>query len=90
MPRAISSSVGASLAGSNGRISLPLLLCGTVQPVGERLCAIGGLGAPPPAPLQFWVCLVAKEGHLVLDPAEYRKAPALWTMSRPQPRPTVG
>eukprot|EP00669_Euglena_mutabilis_P005830 TRINITY_DN17451_c0_g1_i1.p1 TRINITY_DN17451_c0_g1~~TRINITY_DN17451_c0_g1_i1.p1 ORF type:complete len:342 (-),score=134.43 TRINITY_DN17451_c0_g1_i1:137-1039(-) len=31
---------------------------------------------------KFWVCLVAKEGHLVLDPAEYRKAPALWTMSQ--------
>eukprot|EP00667_Euglena_gracilis_P005022 EG_transcript_5052 len=31
---------------------------------------------------KFWVCLVAKDGHLVLDPAEYKKAPHLWTLSQ--------
>ena len=32
--------------------------------------------------MQFWVCLVAKEGKFVLDPAEYKKAPQNWTMSQ--------
>jgi hypothetical protein len=31
---------------------------------------------------KFWVCLVAKEGKFVLDPAEYKKAPQNWTMSQ--------